>query len=112
MMKSLVAAAALAAAALISTPTAGATPAEDIAYFYNLDLLGIRVTDTTLAIQTGRGICLYLDTGKSRAQAAVSLYANSSYMEVPTLNTAQRVVLASTYAYCPWHTTAAAQRAI
>lgn len=82
--------------------TAAPSDASPLSYLQSLNTHGIWVYDTAAALTTGYQICdaLNYNTGDV---VAYNVFSNTSWYDVPNVDTAATWVLVSVEELCPWH---------
>lgn len=90
---------ALAAAGILGTAKAEATP---LSYVQSLNAHGLTVYDTAAALRTGYAICSMLNTDTGDVVAEY-VYRNTSWSDVPDVDTAVQLTVVSVEELCPWH---------
>jgi hypothetical protein len=85
--------------ALLPAPEAEAS---ETSYLQSLNNYGLSVYDTTAALSTGYTICSMLDYATGD-KVALYVFANTSWSDVPDIETAATLVLVSVEELCPRH---------
>lgn len=71
-------------------------------YLDSLNAAGLTIYDTSAALSTGHQICAAFNTTTGDVVAR-NLFANTSWADVPTLATAEAIVVLAGLSLCPWH---------
>lgn len=89
---------------LIAAGIAVATPADatPMSYLQSLNNHGLSVYDTAAAVRTGYTICSLLDNNTGDV-VAWQVFANTSWADVPDVDTAATMVLVAVEELCPYH---------
>lgn len=90
---------ALAAAGMLTAARADAT---EMSYLQSLNNYGMTVYDTTAALTTGYTICSMLNRANGDVVTAY-VFANTSWADVPDVETAATMVVVSVEELCPQH---------